>query len=79
MPTVLRLKGYRVSFFVADADEPAHVHVSREKMEAKFWLAPFVRLAKNKGFRPHDLNVIERLLAEHQDELLETWNAYFES
>jgi len=79
MPTVLRLKGFRFSFFVADRDEPAHVHVTREANEAKYWLIPFVRLAKNKGFRPHDLEVIERLLNENRDVLLETWNAYFES
>ncbi len=64
---------------MADGDEPAHVHVKRERMEAKFWLVPFVRLAKNKGFRPHDLNVIERLLTENRDELLETWNVCFGS
>jgi hypothetical protein len=77
MPTVLRQKGFRAAFFVADGEEPPHVHVTRERKEAKFWLTPFVRMADNKGFNGHDLNVIERLLIENRDAILETWNAYF--
>jgi len=53
------------------------VHVTREKMEAKFWLVPLIRLSNNKGFRPHHLNEIERLLAKNREDLLERWNAYF--
>lgn len=77
MPTVQRLKGYRVGFFAADLDEPAHVHVKKEKREAKFWIDPFVRLARNKGFRPHELNEIDKLLNENRDGLLEVWNEYY--
>jgi hypothetical protein len=77
MPTVLRQKGFRVAFYVADGDEPPHVHVDCENKEAKFWMTPFVRMANNKGFNAHDLNVIVRILRENQDAILETWNAYF--
>jgi Domain of unknown function (DUF4160) len=77
MPTVLRQKGFRAAFYVGDGQEPPHVHVSREGKEAKFWLTPFVRMADNKGFNAHDLNVIERLLVQNRDAILETWNAYF--
>jgi len=77
MPTVRRVRGYRISFYAADRDEPPHVHVTREKMEAKFWLNPFVRMAKNVGFRPHELNEIERILTKDRILLMEIWNAYF--
>lgn len=77
MPTVIRVKGYRIGFFAADGDEPAHVHVKCGSKEAKYWLESFVRMAKNKGFRPHELNEIERILVRNRTLLLEVWNAYF--
>jgi hypothetical protein len=63
MPTVLRLKGYRIGFFSADGDEPPPVHIVRQDCQAKFWIAP-VQLADNVGFRRHELNEISRLLEE---------------
>ena len=41
MPVVLRVNGYKFFFYEADvANEPPHVHVSKEGNEAKFWLDP---------------------------------------
>ena len=50
MPTVLRIKGYRIGFFSSDFDEPPHVHVDKGGHTAKFWLDP-LQLGKNAGFR----------------------------
>src|SRR5205823_5680400 len=44
MPTVLREGPYRIHFYMADRVEPPHMHVKRDRSEAKFWLDP-VRLA----------------------------------
>jgi hypothetical protein len=41
----MKLTHYRLFFYSADRDEPAHVHVEREEGKAKFWLEP-VRLEK---------------------------------
>ena len=76
MPTVLRIKGYRIGFFSADGDEPPHVHVTKEDCTAKFWLDP-VSLAENVGYRRHELHDILRLLTEHHDQLLNAWHEYF--
>ena len=73
MPTVLRSGPYRVYFYSHDLlDEPPHVHVDRDDLSAKFWLNP-VALARNLGFSATELRRIERLLREHQQELLEEW------
>jgi hypothetical protein len=72
MPTVLRSGPYRVYFYSHDLIEPPHVHVDRDDMSAKFWLAP-VSLARNLGFRPKELRAIERLLAENEAALLADW------
>jgi hypothetical protein len=76
MPTVLRVGRYRFFFFSNEGQEPAHIHVKAGEDEAKFWLNP-VQLAVNYGFNSRELNRIQRIIEEHQVELLEVWNEYF--
>ena len=73
MPTVLRVKGYRIGLYSPESDEPAHVHVRKAGHEAKFWLGP-VQLSWNKGFREAELREIARILATHEAKLIEAWN-----
>ena len=40
IPTVLRERGYRFFFYMADRLEPAHIHVERDDSAAKVWLDP---------------------------------------
>ncbi|MCY2953013.1 MAG: DUF4160 domain-containing protein [Planctomycetota bacterium] len=77
MPVVLRKRGYRFMFYSSDAAEPPHVHVKKGRKAAKFWLVPVVDLESNRGFRPHELNEIERIIVEEIEYLLESWNAFF--
>jgi hypothetical protein len=76
MPTVMLEGPYSLLFFSSDRGEPPHIHVKRERLIAKFWLAP-VELAKNRGFAGHELNRIARIVAEHEAILLEAWHEYF--
>ena len=76
MPTILRVGPYRFFFYSGDGDEPPHVHVERDSSVAKFWLTP-VRLQNSGGFRRQELRDIQRLVNEHQTELLESWHEYF--
>ena len=50
----------------------SHVHVGKEGKEAKYWMMP-IALAKSRGFRDHELNEIERILAQYRDDILEAW------
>jgi hypothetical protein len=51
MPVVLRVNGYKFFFYEADvANEPPHVHVTKEGNEAKFWLDP-VSIEREGRFR----------------------------
>lgn len=75
MPTVLREGPYRLYFHSHEPNEPPHVHVDRDDESAKFWLSP-VALARNVGFRAHELREIERLVAGEQQLLLEAWYGY---
>jgi hypothetical protein len=72
MPVVLRMRGFRFWFYEADLNEPPHVHVGKNGKEAKYWLAPIL-LARSRKFREHELREIERILEEHEDEILNAW------
>lgn len=76
MPTALRSGPYRIYFFSHEPNEPPHMHVDRDDESAKFWLSP-VSLARNLGFSAVELRRVQRLLEEHQQELLEAWNGWF--
>jgi hypothetical protein len=76
MPSVRGIPGaYRYFFYSFDCNEPPHVHVKRESMTCKFWLAP-VDFAGNDGFSAHELMQIRRLLLSHESLLLEAWNEH---
>ncbi|MCI0575383.1 MAG: DUF4160 domain-containing protein [Chloroflexi bacterium] len=76
MPRIKDIPGpYHIFFVSFDCAEPAHVHVVRERMEAKFWLEP-IALVHNYGFNRRELNKIEQLIGEHHEHILETWHEH---
>ena len=76
MPSI-RIEGpYAVYFTSHDRGEPPHVHVDREDLSAKFWLAP-VRVAFNLGFSRHELRVIQRMIIENEQKCVRAWHEYF--
>lgn len=77
MPTILRVGPYRVGFYSNETDEPPHVHVTRERNVAKFWLNPAVELSQSHGFARHELNEIRRIIEDHRTQLLEAWHEHF--
>ncbi|HWI86513.1 MAG TPA: DUF4160 domain-containing protein [Sphingomonas sp.] len=76
MPTILRIGAYRFYFFSHEPNEPPHVHVDAGASTLKAWLTP-VELARNRGFRPREINAILKLVAEHRTALLEAWHEHF--
>lgn len=76
MPTVLRIGPYRFFFYSNENDEPVHIHVQRDRAVAKFWLEP-VAFAQSTGFTSRELSKILTLVEEHEVEIKEAWNEYF--
>ncbi|MDP2993000.1 MAG: DUF4160 domain-containing protein [Deltaproteobacteria bacterium] len=76
MPTVLRIGSYRFFFYAGDRDEPRHIHVEYDNKLAKFWLDP-VRLQGSYGFNRNEISCIQKMVQEHQTQLMEAWNEYF--
>jgi Domain of unknown function (DUF4160) len=52
--------------------------VDRDDQSAKFWLDP-VSLARNLGFKPKELRVIEKMVFENQETLLDGWREHMGS
>lgn len=73
MPTALRMKGYRFYFVMFDLDEPVHIHVDKQGKTAKFWLSP-VRVARNQGYRDHELNEIESIINDRWQQFIKLWD-----
>lgn len=76
MPAIFRSGPYRFYFYSHETTEPPHVHVDRDNQSAKFWLNP-VSLARNQGFSPKELRRIQKIVIQHQAELLEAWHGHF--
>ena len=75
-PTIKRVGPYRFFFYSGDQVEPPHVHVQREGKITRFWLNP-VRLQSSGGFRPAEIQKIQRLIISNEAEFLEFWHEYF--
>ena len=78
MPTVLRVGFYRFFFYSADGQEPPHVHITRDRAKAKFWLEP-VAFASALGFNARELLDVQSLIVAHQQILLKSWHDFFGS
>jgi hypothetical protein len=72
MPVILREKGYEFSFFMFDLSEPIHVHVRSGRKQAKFWIDPLL-IAWKRGYRPHELNEIERIIRDNEILIRDIW------
>ena len=76
MPTIQDIPGpYRFYFYSFDCNEPAHIHVRRERMVCKFWLEPLA-LAENHGFTARELNQIRATIQENLSRIQEAWREH---
>ena len=52
------------------------MRIERDNDKAKFWLDP-VRLQNSGGFSRTEIDRIQKLVEENRDDLLRSWNEYF--
>ncbi len=55
-----------------DLGEPLHVHVRSGRKQAKFWVDTLA-VAWVRGYRPHEINEIERIIYENEDLIRNVW------
>jgi len=76
MPSIKDIPGpYRIYFYSFDCNEPAHIHVRRERMVCKFWIEP-VELAQNHGFSARELNQIRTVIQTNLEKIQEAWREH---
>ena len=80
MPKVFEWNGHRFHFFANEGDprEPAHIHVRRDRSDAKFWLRPEVVVAFNRGFPPRVLTELVGVIEQRRDLIESVWNDFFD-
>lgn len=66
--------GYNVAVYPND-HEPAHVHVTKERMQVVVFLEP-IEFGPNDGLGRADLKRIRKLISENKTELIEKWIEY---
>jgi hypothetical protein len=62
-----------VSFYSFDLRERRHVHVFRERMECKVWIADGIEIAWNRGFPEAEMNDILRMIQSNLNLINETY------
>ena len=79
MPNLLEWRGWKFFFYSREGMplEPAHVHVRKDRSEAKIWLVPVVRVASDRRMDPRTLKMLVEMVIEHRDEFEERWNDFF--
>ena len=75
-PTVFRERGYRFFFFSREEERP-HIHVYSGDGEAKFWIKPEVKLARNYGLTHIQLREIQKIIEEHRNVIETAWRQHF--
>jgi hypothetical protein len=68
---------WRVSFYSFDLRERRHVHVFRERMECKVWIADGIETAWNRGFPEAEMNDILRMIESNLDLINESYERLF--
>jgi len=79
MPVLFRARGYRFFFYSSEGSpiEPAHVHVEKDGIEAKFQITPEVRVAYNDGFNARTLREPMGLTEASRARIERAWNDHF--
>jgi len=54
-----------------------HIHVHGQTGEAKFWMEPNIELSQNFGFSEKELNLVQKLIKEHEDDIRNAWSRHF--
>lgn len=76
MPTIVIINGFRFFFVALDRGEPVHIHIEKNEAYAKFWLKP-IRLARSKGFRPHELSKLRVIIEKQEQIFVSKWHEFF--
>jgi len=79
MPTILRIRGWRVFFYSDEGNEPVHVHAQKGDAECKMWLREDiydVEQAWAYNLSPRLNREIRKIIFDHFELILEEWERH---
>ncbi|TAF79699.1 MAG: DUF4160 domain-containing protein [Sphingobacteriales bacterium] len=80
MPTVLFILGWWLYFYSNEGQEPMHIHAEKGDMECKFWILTEdveIKEAFSYNMAVSDKKQIKKIIYQHFDLIIESWNTYF--
>jgi hypothetical protein len=79
MPTILRIRGWRLFFYANEGDEPIHVHARKAEAECRFRLdaALFdIEEEWSHGLTPRLRREIRKIIFDHFELIVDEWNGF---
>jgi len=76
LPTILRIKGWRVFAFMNEGAEPMHVHARKGDADCKFWIRPDQYEIEEDfahNLTPALRREIREIIFQHFDLIVEAW------
>ena len=64
-------------FFFSREEERLHIHVQSADGEAKLWIEPEIKLARNYQLSDQDLSRVLQLVVDHEQEIRDAWHLHF--
>lgn len=65
------------SYFCSrEPGEPPHIHVLKDNKQLKLWLAS-LEVARNVRFANHEVTAILKVVVQHKEDFMRSWNGYF--
>ena len=80
MPTVVYIFGWRLFFYSNEGNEPIHIHAEKADMECKYWIIEEevdIKEAYAYNLGQGDRKEIKKIIYQHFDLIIESWNQYF--
>ncbi len=69
-----------IIFYANEGSEPIHIHAEKGDMECKYWLlTEEVEIVEAFSFNvnPASKREIKKIIYQHFDLIIESWNAFF--
>ena len=80
MPTVLFIFGWRLFFYSNESNEPIHIHAEKVEMECKYWLLieeVEIKEAFSFNMSPAAKKEVKKIIYQHFDLIVDSWETYF--
>ena len=79
MPKLFEHNGWKFFFYSREGMplEPPHIHIRKDRSEAKIWLSPIVKVATDRRIDPRTLKMLLAIVEDHRDEFEERWHEFF--